>query len=101
MPNHLHGIIILTLDEGGSRTAPTEAPQHRKPIGGLIGAFKTVSTKRVNELQGTPGAVLWQRNYWEHIIRSDESMSRIGDYIVNNPATWESDQLYLSPAREM
>jgi REP element-mobilizing transposase RayT len=101
MPNHLHGIITLTVDEGGSRTAPTEAPQPGKPIGGLIGAFKTVSTKRVNEMLGTPGELLWQRNYWEHIVRNDKSMSRICDYIENNPVTWESDKLHPSSAREM
>src|SRR5215218_6598016 len=48
MPNHLHGIIKFAPDEGGSRTAPTKPA--RKPLGRLIGAFKTLSTKHVNEL---------------------------------------------------
>jgi REP element-mobilizing transposase RayT len=100
MPNHLHGIIMLAPDEGGSRTAPTApAVTPRKPVGRLIGAFKTVSTKRVNEVLGTPGDALWQRNYWEHIVRDDESLGRIADYIVNNPITWESDQLFMAKGR--
>ena len=51
MPNHLHGIIVITDDGGGSRTAPTK----RKTLGRLVGAFKTVSTDRYNEQRGTPG----------------------------------------------
>jgi REP element-mobilizing transposase RayT len=91
MPNHLHGIIVITDGcRGGSRTAPTGK---HKPIGRLIGAFKTVSTKRVNELRHTPGTKLWQRNYWEHIIRDESELNRIRDYIRNNPAQWETDKL--------
>jgi len=102
MPNHIHGIIVITDDNdnggcrGGSRTAPTgdarNATPKRKPIGRLIGAFKTVSTKRINELRGTPGISVWQRNYYEHIIRNNDELNRIRDYIANNPKQWEIDQ---------
>jgi hypothetical protein len=64
----------------------------RKPIGRLIGAFKTVSTKRINELCGTKGKTVWQRNYYEHIIRDDESLDKIREYITNNPMQWEYDR---------
>ena len=90
MPNHMHGIIVITgVVKGGSRTAPTEK---RKPIGRLVGAFKTVSTKRINHLRNTPGVKIWQRNYYEHIIRNDDELNRIREYIVNNPAQWEMDR---------
>ncbi|MDF0666327.1 MAG: hypothetical protein P0119_09705 [Nitrospira sp.] len=91
MPNHLHGIIILTGPDGrgGSRTAPTE---NRKPIGRLIGAFKTVSTKRLNTMHNSPGVPVWQRNYYEHIVRSEEALIHIRRYIVGNPAHWEEDR---------
>ena len=89
-PNHMHGIIVITGGgRGGSRTAPTEK---RKPVGRLVGAFKTVSTKRINQMRGTPGAKLWQRNYYEHIIRNDIEWHRIREYIASNPARWESDR---------
>ncbi len=90
MPNHLHGIMILTGPDGrgGSRTAPTK---NHKPIGRLIGAFKTVSTKCLNTMRSTPGLPVWQRNYYEHIIRNEESLHRIRQYIVGNPARWEED----------
>ncbi|MCL6613548.1 MAG: transposase [Firmicutes bacterium] len=106
MPNHLHGIIVIrdSYDgigdsnitglydgsrRGGSRTAPTGI---HKPLGRIIGAFKTVSTKRINELRGTPGMVIWQRNYYEHIIRDEESLKRIRQYILDNPLHWYFDK---------
>jgi len=98
MPNHLHGIVIITDEQcnsrGGSRTAPTRtAPTRtRKPLGRLIGAFKTVSTKRINELRRTTGARLWQRNYYEHIIRNENELNAIRRYILNNPLNWDLDR---------
>ena len=92
MPNHLHGVIVITdVFEGGSRTAPTEK---RKPIGRLVGAFKTVSTKRINHLRNTPGIKICRRNYYEHIIRNDDELNHIREYIANNPAQWETDREY-------
>jgi len=57
----------------------------------LVGAFKTVSTKRINEIRGTLGAVIWQRNFYEHIVRNEKSLERIIAYIQDNPSRWESD----------
>jgi REP element-mobilizing transposase RayT len=86
MPNHLHGILIIhnTGSRGGSRSDPT--PIKRKPLGGLVGAFKTVSTKQINLLRHTEGIPIWQRNYYEHIIRDQEDMEGIWNYIESNPA---------------
>ena len=92
MPNHLHGIIVIVdaACRGGSRTAPTNLARH-KPLGRLIGAFKTVSTKRINAIRDTPNLPVWQRNYYEHIIRDDEELNRIRQYIADNPMQWEMD----------
>ena len=96
MPNHLHGILVLRptdrVQEGGSRTA---VPVKRKPLGRLIGAFKTISTKRINQLRNTEGERFWQRNYWERIIRDDDELHRTRWYIANNPAAWTDDALYV------
>jgi REP element-mobilizing transposase RayT len=70
-----------------------KTPTKRKPLGRLVGAFKTVSTKQINQLRDMPGVPFWQRNYWEHIIRNEESLGRIREYIENNPARWAEDQL--------
>ncbi len=95
MPNHLHGIIIIGGGGsclGGSRPAPTEDAQKCKPLSRLVGAFKTVSTKQINIIRNTPGRKLWQRNYYEHIIRSEEELNHIRQYIVDNPANWRTDK---------
>jgi putative transposase len=110
MPDHVHGIIVIADDHGGggsgrggsgrggSRTAPTgqrdvtAGQTKRKPLGRLIGAFKTVSTKRINGIRSTPGAQLWQRGYYEHIVRDERSLQRIRAYIANNPSRWEPDR---------
>jgi len=63
-----------------------------KPLGRLVGAFKTVSTKKINLLRDTEGEVLWQRNYYEHIIRDDNDFNRIYHYIEDNPAAWSLDE---------
>jgi putative transposase len=101
MPNHVHGIILLTDearvdgDKGGSRTAPTN-PHNvpRKPLGQLVGAFKTVTTKRVNALRETPAAVFWQRDFHEHVIRNEADLARLQTYVANNPLQWMLDSLH-------
>jgi REP element-mobilizing transposase RayT len=90
MPNHFHGLLMIHDDgRGGSRSAPTGTK--RKPLGRLIGAFKTVSTKQINLLRQTEGAVVWQRNYYEHIVRNEKEMDHIWKYIEANPSMWAED----------
>ena len=114
MPNHVHGILILSTGEASAQIVsyPAEirwadaSPQ--PPIGtqpGSLGAIlqnlKSVSTRKINQLQCTPGAPVWQRNYYEHIIRDEADWRRIAAYIQNNPARWTDDQLHpqASPDR--
>ena len=97
MPNHIHGIIVLTDGRGGSRTAPTTKP---KPLGRLIGAFKTISTKRINAMRRAPATRFWQRNFYEHVIRNESALSRVREYIVNNPLHWELDRENLQRVGE-
>lgn len=93
MPNHLHGILVINEDrgKGGSRTAPTVLSK-RKPLGRLIGAFKTISNKQINEFCGRKGESVWQRNYYEHIIRNEEELNRIREYIITNALKWAEDE---------
>jgi hypothetical protein len=67
-----------------------------KPVPGsiptIVRSFKSAVTKRINKMRNTPGAPVWQRNYYEHIIRNDESLNCIREYIVNNPLQWELDR---------
>jgi putative transposase len=95
MPNHLHGIIIINDDagRGASRRAPTAmVPAKRKPLGQLVGAFKTVSTKRINQMRDTASTPFWQRGFYEHIVRNDRELDAIRQYIIYNPLKWELDR---------
>ena len=92
MPNHLHGIIVISNHcRGGSRAAPTSEIKI-KPLGQIIGAFKTISSKQINLHRQTPGTPFWQRGFYEHIIRDEKSLQRIRGYIATNPFRWQLDR---------
>ncbi len=76
-----------------SETSGGENPPLRS-LGDVIRWFKYESTKRINELRGTAGQRIWQRNYYEHIILSDKSYWRIREYIADNPKNWIEDKLH-------
>ena len=90
MPNHLHGILVLTTRVARAETdgCPERASGPVKSLGRLVGAFKTKSTNHANRLRGTPGAVLWQRDFWDRVIRNDDELSRVREYIRRNPAQY-------------
>ena len=91
MPNHFHGIMWIRAHCRGDRpVAPTGPRPHS--LGSLMAGFKPAATKRINKLRRTPGAKLWQRNYYERIIRNDDELHRIREYIINNPAQWDMDR---------
>ncbi|MFZ4793835.1 MAG: transposase [Blastocatellia bacterium] len=100
MPNHLHGIIVITDRTIDVMQRASEKPaflEKRKPIGRLIGAFKTLSTSQINQSLATSGNQLWQRDFWEHIIRNEHELNLIRAYIRNNPAQWFNDSLKVKP----
>ncbi len=89
MPNHVHGILVY--DEINQNKDVLAVDHPIKPLGQIIGAFKTMSTKQINLQRGTPGAQVWQRNYYEHIIRSETDWKHIREYIAMNPLQWSTD----------
>jgi putative transposase len=98
MPNHFHGIFFI---QNPDRATHRVAPTGRKPfgpasgsVGAIMGQFKSKATKRINELWKTSGARVWQRNYYEHVIRDDDDLNRIRQYIIDNPARWQEDENY-------
>lgn len=120
MPNHMHGIIILNdntanrrgelhspeeisrelhlpqLTEKDECNSPRQQQMPRSPsnnIGAIVRGYKSSVTKQIN-LLNYPGSA-WQRDYYEHIIRNEQSYQRISDYIINNPAKWDQDKFYL------
>ncbi len=88
MPNHIHGIIIIV--GAGLKPAPTDTEKtHGLPE--IIRGLKTFSARRINQIRDTTGAKLWQRNYYEHIVRNENELNQIRQYIADNPARWEYD----------
>ena len=88
MPNHFHGIIIINADCRGGVTPPLR----KYTLGQIVAFFKYQTTKQINQTRGTPGIPLWQRNYYEHIIRDEKELHNIRRYIEGNPVLWEYDR---------
>jgi REP element-mobilizing transposase RayT len=94
MPNHFHGILII--EDGGFESVVTgrdlslQPKRKTKPLSGLIGAFKTVSSKMIHRNGSLDFA--WQRSFYDHIIRNERSLDEIREYIQNNPMRWELDR---------
>ena len=90
MPNHLHGIIIITdeTDVGAQHAAPL--PVKTAPLSVIVRSFKSAVTKRVNAIRATDGPI-WQRNYYEHVVRDERALDRIRRYIRENPVRWADD----------
>lgn len=87
MPNHIHGIVII--DDGARHASPVQRPT---TLGVIIGSFKSAVARKINILHRTPGAPVWQRNYYEHIIRDETEWKNILNYIETNPLRWSEDQ---------
>lgn len=99
MPNHLHGIIIIN-DQilGASHDSPQRDRQllvgKAIPLSTVIGLFTSTGSKHVYQSKYGKQKHIWQRNYYDHIIRDDTDFKRIIDYIETNPLNWESDEEY-------
>lgn len=114
MPNHIHGMIWIldnrervvgagfprplnpgTLN-GNSPISPgpagaETAPLQRVSLGQIVAYFKYQFTKQINAANGIAGTRLWQRNYYEHVIRNEDELFQIRRYIQENPLRWDLD----------
>jgi len=61
-------------------------------LGAIIGQFKSIATKKINKIRKSPGYPVWQRNYYERIIRNENELHKIWEYINSNPFQWEIDE---------
>jgi REP element-mobilizing transposase RayT len=101
MPNHVHGIVMINNNDYAEGTkisgANSRSPLRRmkpKSIPSFIAGYKSVVTKRINQIRNTPRQPVWQRNYYEHVIRDEHDLNRIRKYIVHNPVNWEKDDYH-------
>ena len=121
MPNHMHGIMVINPPVGARRCLAPERHKHpnnningyskdavhianpgathrvaptrlkSRSIGAILGQFKSLVTKQINISRNTPGMPVWQRNYFERVIRNEKELNIIRQYIQNNPAQWDID----------
>lgn len=91
MLNHRHGIVVLTDDA-------TCKKRHGLPE--IIRGFKTFSARCINKMSHLSDVSVCQRGYYEHIIRHEESLEAIREYIIKNPLAWENDELYPNNSTE-
>ena len=92
MPNHVH--ILITLTESKEREIH-ESPlrNSRSVISKMVGYIKMNSSKRIHSIN--PGMKLWQRSYYEHIIRNEADFLEKQNYIIINPSRWLDDEYYI------
>jgi REP element-mobilizing transposase RayT len=93
MPNHIHMLITISGNDAAIQTANSEAFRH--PLAGsiptIVRTYKASVTRRVVLLRDIPVSEVWQRNYYEHVVRNAKEHERIYAYIVANPVQWDSD----------
>jgi REP element-mobilizing transposase RayT len=115
MPNHIHGIIVIRSGSGeGSDNEVMDGKQrlfsdpspihvHEKihpngtypgSIGAIVQNFKSSTSRKINAMPKMKGITIWQKNYYDHIIRNEEDYARIVEYIRINPQKWEQDELF-------
>lgn len=93
MPNHFHAIIAIEDSRRG--VLPYARPRFRSPaesLGSIVRGFKSATTTLINSMRNSPGVPVWQRNFYEHVIRNEAELTRIQEYIVNNPLQWYLDR---------
>jgi putative transposase len=109
MPNHIHGVIVIQ-GRGEASAAPIRVfkesresdasplregrPNGTQPgsLSAIVQNFKSVSTRKMNAACGTPGTPVWQRGYYEHIVRDEAELTALREYIQGNPGRWAEDE---------
>jgi REP element-mobilizing transposase RayT len=118
MPNHVHGIVWIVQDEqeffgdsGGQGTTGVNdayvGPTGRSPLrqiglqkpgpapgslGSFVAGFKAAATREINHIRGTPGKSVWKRNYFDRVIRDEDELQHLRQYIYKKPMKWELDR---------
>jgi len=111
MPNHIHGIILIhdassgeafaknsdSINRTTANASPLRYPAGTTPrsLGAIIQNFKSISTRKANQLQGTPGRPIWQRGFYDRIIRNQSELDHIRKYITDNPLEWKLDPYHV------
>ena len=96
MPNHVHGVITIedetpVVGAGFKPALPAGKTSRRHAIPEIVRAFKTFSARRINEMRPTTGKPVWQRGFYDHVIRGEDELNMVRIYIMDNPRKWSED----------
>ena len=111
MPNHIHGVIIIedtsvtvgagqqppakdtrtTVGAGLKPALPATIDPKRHGVPEIVRAFKTFSARRINQMRASAGTPVWQRGFYDHVIRGEDELDRVRTYIMDNPRRWHED----------
>ena len=98
MPNHMHGILLMTGDadehNAAARGGVRRDGNAPGSLGQIMGHFKSIVTKRIRQATGSRDIEVWQRNYFDRIIRNEKALHEVRNYILANPGRWMDDSLY-------
>jgi len=106
MPNHFHAIVFILesstnkrkkldvymVGANGHSPLRNRLAMKSKSLSSLMVGFKSSVKLKINKFRNTPGVPIWQRNYYDHIIRNENELNQIREYIINNPLEWELDE---------
>ncbi|MFH1799184.1 MAG: transposase [Candidatus Omnitrophota bacterium] len=97
MPNHVHAIVIIVCDNklpGNSQVCRDRRARlydQKKSLSKIIGDVKSFSSREINKITPVQNKFKWQRSFYDHVIRNEQSLQKIREYIINNPANWADD----------
>jgi putative transposase len=96
MPNHFHSILVIDKSVESKKSHKSlnvndDKDRRKMILPKVVGKFKMLTAKAINQMRGNEGK-FWQRNYYEIVIRSEEDLHRIREYIINNPMQWDTDE---------
>ena len=86
MPNHIHGLLTILADD------ETDAAGGQASMASIVGQFKAEATRAIHAIAGYEHARVWQRSFYDHIVRSESALERVRQYVVDNPARWGEDE---------
>lgn len=86
MPNHVHGILAIITNSG-----PDQQDRRKMLLSKAVGYMKMNAAKRINSMLQRRGVPVWQRNYYERILRDQYELDSVRDYIATNPMRWAED----------
>ena len=100
MPNHVHGIIILNALPAGRRGTACRAPtSFGRPVAGslstIVRSYKSAVTRTVHLRRPFSTPPLWQRGFYERVVRGEEDLRRIAEYLEENPRRWAEDEYFV------